>query len=157
MPDQPAPRRRFQFRLRTLMIVVTLLCVVFAYVGSQAKIVMDRKAAMVELIRGGGEAIGVERLNLRILDDGHDYSIPFLRRWIGDHAVFMIFYKPGTAYDEIRRLRDLFPESRIFEQPSVTAVSEGERQSRVTPIVPQNHQRSFPPLPCPPLPPTTIS
>jgi hypothetical protein len=25
MPDQPSPRRRFQFRLRTLLIVVTLL------------------------------------------------------------------------------------------------------------------------------------
>jgi hypothetical protein len=27
MADQPSPRRRFQFRLRTLMIVVTLLTV----------------------------------------------------------------------------------------------------------------------------------
>src|SRR4051812_30730798 len=30
MPDQPHPRRRFQFRLRTLMIGVTLLAVVCA-------------------------------------------------------------------------------------------------------------------------------
>jgi hypothetical protein len=32
-PDQPPPRRRFQFRLRTLMIGITLLAVVCGYVG----------------------------------------------------------------------------------------------------------------------------
>jgi hypothetical protein len=138
MADQPSSRRRFQFRLRTLWIVVTLFCVVFAYVGSQAKIVVDRKAAMVELIRGGGGAVGTERLNLSVLEDGRDYSIPFLRRVMGDHAVFVIFYKPGTAYDEIRRLQDLFPESRIFEALQVTGVTNEERQSGVTRIVPQN-------------------
>jgi hypothetical protein len=33
MAAQTSPRRRFQFRLRTLMIVVTLLAGVCAYVG----------------------------------------------------------------------------------------------------------------------------
>jgi hypothetical protein len=33
MPHQPSPRRRFQFRLRTLMIVVTVLAVPLGYVG----------------------------------------------------------------------------------------------------------------------------
>ena len=92
---------------------------------------------MVELIRGGGGAVGTERLNLSVLEDGRDYSIPFLRRLMGDHAVFIIFYKPGTAFDEIRRLHDLFPESRIFEQLE-GAVTQEERQSGVTRIVPQN-------------------
>jgi hypothetical protein len=44
MPDQPAPRRRFQFRLRTLMILVTLLAGVCGYIAWQAKIVKERKA-----------------------------------------------------------------------------------------------------------------
>jgi hypothetical protein len=44
MPDQPSPRRRFQFRLRTLMIGVTLLGVACGYVGSQVNIVRDRRA-----------------------------------------------------------------------------------------------------------------
>jgi hypothetical protein len=35
---RPAPRRRFQFRLWTLMIVVTLLAVMCGYVGWQMKI-----------------------------------------------------------------------------------------------------------------------
>jgi hypothetical protein len=36
--------RRFQFRLRTLMVGVTLLAVPLGYVGWQAKIVRERKA-----------------------------------------------------------------------------------------------------------------
>jgi hypothetical protein len=37
--------RRLQFRLRTLMIVVTLLAVPCVYVGRQAKIVRESKAS----------------------------------------------------------------------------------------------------------------
>jgi hypothetical protein len=32
MADQPSPRRRFQFRLRTLMIVVTVAAMRYGYV-----------------------------------------------------------------------------------------------------------------------------
>jgi hypothetical protein len=44
-------RRRFQFSLRSLLIVVTLLAVTCAYVGWQAKIVRERKETMTELLR----------------------------------------------------------------------------------------------------------
>ena len=47
-PIEAAPperkRRWYQFSLRTLLIVVTLLAVPCAYTGWQAKIVRDRKA-----------------------------------------------------------------------------------------------------------------
>jgi hypothetical protein len=36
---EPTKRRRYQFSLRTLMIVVTLLAVPLGYIGWQAKIV----------------------------------------------------------------------------------------------------------------------
>jgi hypothetical protein len=42
MPDQP-PRRRFQFRLRTLMVGVTLLAVPCSYVGWQVRVVKERR------------------------------------------------------------------------------------------------------------------
>ena len=45
-------RRWFQFSLRTLMIVVTLLAIPGGYVGWQAKIVRDRNA-MLEAGRDG--------------------------------------------------------------------------------------------------------
>jgi hypothetical protein len=113
-------RRRFQFRLRTLLIVVTLFCVVSSYVGWQMKIVMDRKAAVSDLIGGGGHILGPEGLSPSEVPPARDYSIPFLRRWMGDHAVFWIVYKPGTPDDEIRRLRTTFPEATLKEDSATT-------------------------------------
>jgi hypothetical protein len=43
MADQRPPRRWFQFRLRTLMIGMTLLAVPCSYVGWQAKIAREQK------------------------------------------------------------------------------------------------------------------
>jgi hypothetical protein len=104
--------RRLQFRLRTLMIGVTLFAIPLGYIGWQAKIVRDRKVATIELITGGGTAIGAEGLSPSALAHGRDYTIPYLRRWMGDHAVFWIMCKYGTD-DEVRRLRSLFPEALI--------------------------------------------
>jgi hypothetical protein len=42
-----SPLRRFQFRLRTLLIVVTVLSAVCGYLGWQAKIVQERKAKLI--------------------------------------------------------------------------------------------------------------
>jgi hypothetical protein len=45
MPDQPSPRRRFQFRLRTLMIGVTLLAVVCWALLSRVRLIEERDEA----------------------------------------------------------------------------------------------------------------
>jgi hypothetical protein len=45
----PSPCRRFRFRLRTLMIGVTVLAVPCAYIGWQAKIVREHEAALQRL------------------------------------------------------------------------------------------------------------
>ena len=50
MPDQPSPRRRFQFRLRTLFIVVMLVAVACGYVAWQKKIVGDRKSMVKRIL-----------------------------------------------------------------------------------------------------------
>jgi hypothetical protein len=46
MADQPLSRRRFQFRLRTLMIGVTLFCVAAGWLAVQARAVRDRKGVL---------------------------------------------------------------------------------------------------------------
>ena len=113
--EPPKRRRRwFRFRLRTLLIAVTLLAVPLGYAGWQAKISRDRAAAVAEVMGSGGMVIGAEGLTSK-LANGRDYSIPFLRRWMGDRAVLQIFYKRGTADDDIRRLRSLFPQAWIDE------------------------------------------
>ena len=33
MPDKPSPRRRFQFHLRTLLMIVTLVCITASWIG----------------------------------------------------------------------------------------------------------------------------
>jgi hypothetical protein len=106
MADQPSPRRLFQFSLRTLMIVVTLLAVVCGYVGWQAKIVRNRKLVMNWIATHNGETA----LN-RKHSGAPDYwpSIPWLRRLLGDRAIAGLNIGPLSAEDEAR-IREAFPE-----------------------------------------------
>jgi hypothetical protein len=101
------PRRRwFRFSLRTLFVVVTVLSI---WLGWQAKIVRDRKAAMVE-INGVGGSYTHEKLWPNAPNE-LPARIPFWRKWLGDRPVEAIFIRsdrPVTA-----SLDTLFPEARI--------------------------------------------
>jgi hypothetical protein len=55
MADYSAPRRRFRFRLRTLLIFVMLLAIPLGWTGCQAKIVRTRRALLMHVISRGGE------------------------------------------------------------------------------------------------------
>jgi hypothetical protein len=46
MPDQPSPRRRFQFRLRTLLIGVTLAAVACCVVVDRQQLMRERDEAV---------------------------------------------------------------------------------------------------------------
>ena len=93
MSDQPSPRRRFQFRLRTLMIAVTLLAVPCAYVGWQAKIVRERRELLDKLF---ALHHGIYRL------DTKNERVPWLRRLLGDEPVDVLVI-PGWVPDERQR------------------------------------------------------
>jgi hypothetical protein len=99
-------RRRFQFRLRTLMIVVTLLAVPFAYVGWQAKIVRERKAMLAEL-----SAADWRRPGFRW--HSPTPQIPWLRRILGDKAVAMLVVPPNADQQAITEIRQMFPEADL--------------------------------------------
>jgi len=47
--------RRFQFSVRTLLIIVVLLAIPLGWVGWQAKIVRNRQALLMRVISRGGE------------------------------------------------------------------------------------------------------
>ena len=108
MADQPSPRRRFQFRLRTLMIVVTLFCLfVGGYVGWQKKIVAERDKMRAFddceiIIYGDGPGLY-----------GSKGGIPCFRRWLGDREVNQMFMSHSASDDEVERYRVAFPEADV--------------------------------------------
>jgi hypothetical protein len=105
MADSP---RRLQFRLRTLLIGVTLFCVVIAagWSADQIRIAWSRAAILTSLRDRGGEY--QERL-------GHQPSMrSFLRRLCGDRCVIVV-WRPrdgsGPTEDEIK---SAFPNAQIL-------------------------------------------
>jgi hypothetical protein len=93
--------RRFQFRLRTLMIGVTLLAVPCAYVGWQAKIVRERDAMRLDLKDHGFVTFDDPKL------------VPIVRRWLGDEGYSTILVPRGTSADYIAKIKAIFPESTV--------------------------------------------
>src|SRR5690349_20051060 len=114
MAELAPARRRFQFRLRTLMIVVTLLAVPCAYVGWQAKIVRERRALFDEIkAADGGE-----------LNDGNvSPSPPWLRRILGDETVRLLVVPSTTDKETMVRLHRLFPGTLIWFGDRTLALS----------------------------------
>jgi hypothetical protein len=105
MAIDKSPRHRFQFRLRTLMIIVTLVAMASGHVGWQARIVRERKATLAQMIDAksterGGYAWG-------------DAQVPWIRRILGDRAVRCIGLPITATKDFRQRLRATFPEARV--------------------------------------------
>ncbi len=96
------PPRRFQFHLRTLLTVVMILAIPFAYVGRQAEIVRERKV---------------------MLDDGHithylittpnQNRLPQIRLWLGDVDCFAIYADQIVSDADLERYRVAFPEAHV--------------------------------------------
>jgi hypothetical protein len=107
--DRPKRKRRwFQFSLRTLMIVVTLLAVACGYVGWQAKIVRERRA-MVDWINNHN---GLVTINYP-MPRRPPHSVASVRELLGDHAIVRIELQPDTDATNVQRIRSLFPEATI--------------------------------------------
>jgi hypothetical protein len=105
--DPPKRKRRwFQFSLRTLMIVVTLLAVPCAYVGWQTKIVRERKAVLANCSRS---------IILYSFADEADQSslISPVKRWLGDVAVQYIVVSAAFDLADLKVIREAYPEAEI--------------------------------------------
>src|SRR5689334_62972 len=101
MADQPSPRRRFQFRLRTLMIAVTVFCVVCGWLLSQAAIVWQRKAMLRDAPASW-------------VDDDERAGISWLRRAMGDQGIGTIVLDKTATDKQLDHYRDVFPEASIY-------------------------------------------
>ncbi len=97
------PKRRwYQFSLRSLLIAVTLLCVVCGYIGWQAKIVKQRR---YEIEARSSPRFVVYR-GKRTLPNGPNW----LRLALGDMPVQWISSRNAANAD---MLRTLFPEAIV--------------------------------------------
>jgi hypothetical protein len=103
-------RRWFQFSLRSLLIFVTVLAILFAYVGWQAKIVRARLAVLKELktVVNGQRTGFIEH----IADDPR-HSIPWIRKILGDEPMNCIFLPLSTEKEYRQRIRETFPEADV--------------------------------------------
>jgi hypothetical protein len=94
---------RFQFRLRSMMVVVTLAAVPCAYLGWQATIVRQRRAELERTV--DLQVVGIDATD-------KEGIISFVRRLLGDKRVATIM-KRRTDQLELERLRRIFPEARV--------------------------------------------
>ena len=119
MADRVPPRRRFQFRLRTLMIVVTLLALPMGYVGWQAKIVRERKFWLeTHAARepGGDDMYSVDPGWVVFRDGNHEQRSPSrIRLWLGDEDHSVLLISPAAPETDAAVAAALFPEAAIYK------------------------------------------
>jgi hypothetical protein len=108
----PSPRRRFQFRLRTLLIGVTLFCIVGGWFGNQVRIGANRKAVRDEIaIKHGYHVVFHNQL-------GATNISCFLQALTGTSLVDRIEVDSTSKLSDAEEaiIRETFPEARIEVQ-----------------------------------------
>jgi hypothetical protein len=108
--DPPKRKRRwFQFSLRTLMIGVTVFCVVIGgYTVWQKKIVKERQ----EWLHAHSRQPDLPKITgLRIGDDKQRPGL--IRCWLGDEPQEYLKLE-NPAHEEIEAAHQLFPEANFF-------------------------------------------
>ncbi len=123
------PRPRFQFRLRTLFVVMTLFAVPCAYVGWQAKIVAARKACIENEHNLVFLAQAEESLPVKS-DDPIIYApvgktrdsfasvlkpapVTWVRAMLGDSSWACVGLPKNATDSELARMGAIFPEAQI--------------------------------------------
>src|SRR4051812_34590700 len=112
-------RCRFQFRLRTLMIVVTLLAVPLGYIGWQVRLVRERKGS-----RATNVAFFYKAIDMAFFDRERypePATISWIRERLGDEAIQVVRPRTGASAETIAKLQAAFPEAEfdwaIYEGP----------------------------------------
>jgi hypothetical protein len=113
MTDQPR-RRWFRFGLRTLFVVVTLLC---CYLAWETSVVRQRRAMLQELRAKGGVQIVTAQMAQPSPVTPRAARIPLVRRVLGDEAIQEIWlsWYPAVSAEERDRMAKVFPEATFHE------------------------------------------
>jgi hypothetical protein len=116
-------RRWYQFGLRTLLVAMVLLAAAFGYVGHQARIVRQRKAmlegpeALSRAGRGEPEwlnnGVVMNYITASIPRGREELNLSWVRQWLGDFPVYVIFLDESTKVKDVDRYREMFPEAEV--------------------------------------------
>jgi hypothetical protein len=117
MSDKPR-RRLFRFSLRTLLILITLLCCWLAW---ESSVVRQRKALLAEM--EASRAFSVSPANtpwmVNPLTKPSDYprrpTISWLRRRLDDEAIAYVWYWDIPPHIDLDQLQRAFPEAQFSE------------------------------------------
>jgi hypothetical protein len=104
---------RFQFRLRTLLIGVTLLAVPCGYVAWQAKIVRERIRFREQFFVKINPFEEAETDTLR--EPASDGKVGWLRRFLGDAERPFFTVSKKISVEDLNRVEEAFPESAITQ------------------------------------------
>jgi hypothetical protein len=114
------PRRHFQFRLRTLMIGVTLLAAACGYVRWRYSVVWERKAMIRHILADDHGYVGMALTPPTPLSE----RLPWTRRFLGDTPIRDIGLPITTSAEERAAIRAIFPGVQLmtFTEPFQKAV-----------------------------------
>ena len=107
--DSPKPKRRwFRYSLRTMFVVVTLVC---GWLWWQLRIVHQRRGMLKWIEQCGCHT--ANSYNWQGL--GLPNPVPVWRQWMGDTQVDFIMFREDNTPDkeQLERIRRLFSESTI--------------------------------------------
>jgi len=118
MPDK-SPRRWFSFSLRSLLLVMTLVCIWLAW---ESSIVRQRRRAVTQLQANPAFQVMTAQTWAASFPAGNPpqpvATIPKVRLWLGDEAIQEIGYfrhMQGYSDVDVDRLVKLFPEAKVQE------------------------------------------
>jgi hypothetical protein len=103
-------RRWLRFSLRTLLVVVTLVCVWLAW---QVSIVHSRRALLEHVTQRGGSYQFVADYNPFEAADRTPRELSYLRRVLRDELVGSIVLPGESTAGEIEEMRRAFPEALV--------------------------------------------
>lgn len=139
----PLPSRLRSFSLRTLLVVVTVLCTLCSWVGCQRKIVVDRRTTTKTL---GDEIIVRDVNSLRSQNWAPNSrnetpamlaSVPWIRRALGDAAIQQILVPLEWSDAQVKELALQFPEAKVTRYGGLGAAARDVYHDYLRPLRPR--------------------